>query len=273
MSSTVLPSNSSDVGHRSAIAELSSLSRSAIDLEVIIPAYNEEQRLPRTILRTARLLAERPWNSRIVVVDNGSVDATPAIGSVRGDEAFGVPLHVMGCAEPGKGAAVRRGMLTSRATYVGYMDADLATPVEALDGVMSSFASGADVVVGSRRAPGAGYAVPPTTTRRLGTTLFSGIGRQLAPGVADTQCGFKFFRGEIAYRVLERCTTNGFAFDLELLALALRDGCDVRELPVYWTAQPGSTFRVVRDGIPSFASALRLLSSMGRTPARTVAHA
>lgn len=249
------------------LAELEQIARPPIELEVVIPAYNEEDRLATTIARTAELLAARPWSSRIVVVDNGSVDATPSMAQARAADLEGVPVEVIGCAQSGKGAAVRRGVLTSRAEYVGYMDADLATPIEALDGVMNHFDDGADVVVGSRRAPGAEFAVPPSRTRRAGTALFSNIGRRLAPGISDTQCGFKFFRGPTGRQLIQRCRTEGFAFDLELLALAIRQGCDVRELPVRWTAQPGSTFRPLRDGVPSFASGLQLLSTMGRTEA------
>ena len=264
--STQLPMQVSMTVESPEIVELGSMCRGPVDLEIIIPAYNEENRLARTLRETADLLAARPWHSRIVVVDNGSVDATPAISQRAAAIEWGAPVTLIGCAAPGKGAAIRRGMLTSSADYVGYMDADLATPIEALDGVMNCFAAGAEVVVGSRRAPGAEFAVTPSRARRLGSLLFSGIGRQLAPGISDTQCGFKFFRGDVGRQLLSASSMDGFALDLELLALAMRQGHDVRELPVRWTAQPGSTFRPIRDGLPSFVSALQLLADLGRTP-------
>jgi dolichyl-phosphate beta-glucosyltransferase len=238
---------------------VASLQRPAVDVEVVIPAYNEEQRLPETLRRTADLLAARPWASRIVVVDNGSVDATAEVGSA---DLAGVDVCVIGCARPGKGAAVRRGLLTSSAEIVGFMDADLATPIGTLDRVVEEIRDGADVVIGSRYLPDSEFTTEPSPTRKAGTAAFRQISRRLVPNIADTQCGFKFFRRDVVADVLRRAETDGFTFDLEVLALSARLGHDIREVPVRWTAQPGSTFRPLRDGAPSFAAAFRLLRKM-----------
>jgi dolichyl-phosphate beta-glucosyltransferase len=238
---------------------VASLRRPAVEVEVVIPAYNEEQRLPETLQRTAALLAARPWTSRIVVVDNGSVDATAEVGS---SDWSGVDVCVIGCARPGKGAAVRRGLLTSSAEIVGFMDADLATPIDTLDRVVEEVRDGADVVIGSRYLPDSEFTIAPTTTRKAGTAAFRRISRRLVPDIADTQCGFKFFRRDVVAPVLRRSETDGFTFDLEVLTHSVRLGYDIREVPVRWTAQPGSTFRPLRDGGPSFAAALRLLRKM-----------
>jgi dolichyl-phosphate beta-glucosyltransferase len=242
-----------------ARSDVESLLRPPVDLEVVIPAYNEEARLPDTLARTAELLATRPWTSRVVVVDNGSVDTTAEAAS---SDWSGVDVCVIGCASPGKGAAVRRGLLTSSAGIVGFMDADLATPIDTLDRVMEEVRDGADVVIGSRYLPGSEFAIEPTATRRAGTAAFRQISRRLVPGIADTQCGFKFFRRDVVTPVLQRVETDGFTFDLEVLTLSARLGYDIREVPVRWTAQPGSTFRPLRDGGPSFAAAFRLLRKM-----------
>jgi dolichyl-phosphate beta-glucosyltransferase len=121
---------------------------SPLDLEVVIPAFNEAERLPRTISSTAEYLAAQPWRSRIVVVDNGSADRTAE--TARALATPDVPVRVIGCARPRKGAAVRRGLLRAEASYVGFFDADLATPVETLGPVMEHLRTGAAAVIGSR---------------------------------------------------------------------------------------------------------------------------
>ena len=104
------------------------LRRPAVDLEVVVPAYNEAERLPATVAATVDYLSAQPWESRIVVVDNGSSDGTAQVARALADPSARVPVTVIGCARPGKGAAVRRGVLTSESRYVGFFDADLATP-------------------------------------------------------------------------------------------------------------------------------------------------
>ena len=111
-----------------------SLLREACHLEVLIPARDEEKRLPRTLAETIRYLESQPYSSSVVVIDNGSLDQTADLVTLTRSDR--VPVRLIGCAEPGKGAAVRRGLLTSRARFVGYMDADLATPIDTLDEVL-----------------------------------------------------------------------------------------------------------------------------------------
>jgi cellulose synthase/poly-beta-1,6-N-acetylglucosamine synthase-like glycosyltransferase len=124
------------------------LLRSACHLEVLIPARNEARRLPRTLERTIQYLENQSYSASVVVIDNGSFDDTTDIASAA--RSHRVPVSVIGCAQPGKGAAVRLGLLGSQADYVGYMDADLATPIETLDVVMPLLAR-YPAVVASRR--------------------------------------------------------------------------------------------------------------------------
>ena len=105
--------------------------RATCDLEILIPSLNEAHRLPHTLMRTIEYLEAQPYSSSVVVIDNGSVDQTSDLAARTWSDR--VPVVLTGCAQPGKGAAVRRGLLTSRARFVGYMDADLATPIETLD--------------------------------------------------------------------------------------------------------------------------------------------
>lgn len=226
---------------------LSSVTRRPRDLEVVVPALNEEARLPSTLDRTVSFLADRGWDSAVVVVDNGSVDRTVEV--VRRHDDWPVPVSVLGCARSGKGAAVRRGLITSTSRVVGFMDADLATPIEMLDEVMARFEGGADIVIASRHAPGAERTDEQPVLRRLGGAVFRTMTRTLVPGIADTQCGFKFLRGTVARRLAQEIQLDGFAFDVELLMRARADGLRIDELPVQWSDVPGSTFDPVSDGI------------------------
>ena len=227
-------------------------------LEILIPALDEATRLPNTLDRTVRYLEAQPYSSSVVVIDNDSVDKTTDV--VARMRSARVPVYLTGCARPGKGAAVRRGMLTSRARYVGYMDADLATPVETLDTVLPLLSQW-QVVVGSRRAGGARLAVRQPPIRTLGGMVFRVMARQVLPGVADTQCGFKFFAGDLARTVAGRLRVDGFAFDVELLRAVTDMGFPVKEVPVVWSDGPGSRLRVLTDGTRTAADLFLLARS------------
>lgn len=232
------------------------LVRPAVDVELIVPAFNEERRLPRTLGVTLDYLTSRRWTSAVVVVDNDSVDGTLEVADGFG--AAPVPLHVIGCSERGKGAAVRRGIATSRARFVGFLDADSATPIDTLDQVMALLQDGHRAVIASRRAPGAHYEVEQSLSRRWGSWVFRELARLTLPGIADSQCGFKFFDGDTVRDVIADCRVNGFAFDVEILAALIRAGHDVVEVPVAWSDVPGSTFSARRDGLRSMADLLRI---------------
>jgi dolichyl-phosphate beta-glucosyltransferase len=234
------------------------LLRDACHLEILIPARNEATRLPNTLSRTVRYLEHQPYSSSVVVIDNGSVDHTAdLVARTRSDR---VSVHLMGCAQQGKGAAVRRGLLTSRARFVGYMDADLATPIETLD-IVEPMLNDWQAVVGSRRVSGAKLAVRQPAHRALGGMLFRAMTHQVLPGFADTQCGFKFFSGDLARIVARRLRIDGFAFDVELLWAIIEMGIPVKEIPVVWSDAPGSTLRPFSDGARTAADLLRLARS------------
>jgi dolichyl-phosphate beta-glucosyltransferase len=226
---------------------------------VIIPAFNAADRLPLTLSRTVKFLGAQPRRSRVVVVDNGSVDDTAAVVWRFADGLDGaVPVEVVGCARPGKGAAVRRGLLSSTSRFVGFFDADLATPVETLTAAMGHLRLGAAAVVGSRHVAGASFVRPQPLGRRAGGAVFWVLARGLVRGVHDTQCGFKFFDREAAMRALVQCQATGFAFDVELLQRVQRDSGSIVEVPVAGTDDARSTFHPVRDGLASFGAVLRM---------------
>jgi dolichyl-phosphate beta-glucosyltransferase len=234
--------------------DVSSERRNVVDLDVVIPAYNEAARLPETLERTIDFLKGQGWSSRVVVVDNGSADDTGHIVQDVSAGAPEVPVSLVGCARRGKGAAVRRGMLSGTSTFTGFFDADLATPLETLTAAMEHLQRGASAVIASRHAPGSTFIRRQGIGRRIGGTAFRAMTGSLVPGVADTQCGFKFFERTALVHAMVRCRTSGFAFDVELLQRLQQDGGRIVEVPVAWTDGPESTFRPVRDGFSSFAA-------------------
>jgi glycosyltransferase involved in cell wall biosynthesis len=239
-----------------------------LDLEVIVPAFNEQHRIEPTLYALVDELYALPFRSRVRVVDNGSSDGTAdTVERVRG--AIGGDLVALsGCSQRGKGSAVARGILSSPARYVGFCDADLATPAEALHDAVHFLDEGWAVVVGSRHCEGATFNERQPLFRQLGTLAFRHVTAPLSHGVRDTQCGFKFFTREAAQRIFSRTTISGFAFDVEVIARARAFDMPVKEMPVHWTDRPGSTFRPLRDGLASFADLValrRAVRTMNRT--------
>ncbi|GAA3283850.1 glycosyltransferase [Paenarthrobacter aurescens] len=233
--------------------------RSHVDLEVIIPAYNEAARISNTLTQTVDFLAVQPWTSRIVVVDNGSVDDTAAVvHRISREKGDAVPISLVGCSRRGKGAAVRRGLLSGTSKYTGFFDADLATPLETLTETMSRLAGGAAAVIASRHAPGSTFVVPQHIGRRMGGTAFRVLTKSKVKGIQDTQCGFKFFERDALTAAMVQCRSTGFAFDVELLLRLQDNHASIVELPVAWTDGAESTFRPFQDGVASFASVIQL---------------
>ena len=241
---------------------LQSLRRPPVELEVIIPAFNEEVRLPTTIASTAAHLKDRAWSAAIVVVDNDSVDRTAE--TIEQVQNAAVRVYRIGCSERGKGAAVRRGILTSAARYIGFIDADNATPIATLDDAMVLLEAGYGAVVASRRVSGASYAVEQPRLRRGGAWLFRKLAYLTLPSIADSQCGFKFFHGAVARELAANCRIDGYVFDLEMLARMARSGRPVVEVPVTWSDVAGSTFSIRRDGFRCIADLIQITTSTGR---------
>jgi dolichyl-phosphate beta-glucosyltransferase len=219
-------------------------------IEIVVPARNEEGRLSDGLDALCRKAATLPLRSAILVVDNASSDATGDI--VRAWPAGPVPVGLLRCARPGKGAAVRAGLLATRAPFVGFCDADMSTDLSALDTVVGLLAAGRQVVIGSRAHGSSLVEDRHSATRRAGAAVFRSMARRVVPDVADTQCGFKFFSGPLARAAARPLRTTGFAFDVELIANCQRLGATVTEIPVRWRDVPGSTFSVQRHSAEAF---------------------
>ncbi|GAA4805679.1 glycosyltransferase [Nocardioides caeni] len=228
-------------------------------LQIVIPAFNEEARLPRTLRELRRhVVAHRGELGRVevLVVDNASTDGTAEVA--RAADSTAMPVRVVRCQQRGKGAAVRAGLLASDAALVCFMDADGATAFDALERSWARVMGGADVVIASR-----GLAESTTTarhckTRSRGAAAYRRLAHRMLPGISDTQCGFKLFRGDLVRSVVADLRTAGFSFDVELLVLLQAAGARIEELPVTWVDVPGSTFVPARHGASAFAELGRI---------------
>ena len=236
-------------------------------LEIFIPARNEERRLPAGLAELSAAVAALPSGVGLVVVDNGSDDRTGDI--VREWPAGAVPVRLLRCDRPGKGAAVRAGLLATSAPYVGFCDADMATDPAAIALAVRLLRAGKLVVLGSRSHPASDVEDRHTVIRRAGAAFFRAATRVIVPDVADTQCGFKFFHGEIARAAAARLRVAGFAFDVELIARCVQLGVTPVEIPVRWRDVSGSTFSVWRHSASSFAGLALAWHALRSQPAIT----
>jgi glycosyltransferase involved in cell wall biosynthesis len=238
-------------------------------LEIVVPARNEQARLPAGLDRLCAKVATLPAGVEILVVDSASTDQTAQI--VRDWPAGPVRIRLISCHRPGKGAAVRAGLLASQAPYVGFCDADMAADLSALDVALGCLQAGRQVVIGSRAHPASVVEVRHSLVRKAGAAVFRGVAQLVSAGPGDTQCGFKFFAGPVARRAAADLTAIGFAFDVELIARCKQLGADMVEIPVNWRDIPGSTFSVRRHSVTAFAElaaiwlALRARSSWADT--------
>ena len=229
----------------------------AIDLSVVIPAYNEERRIGPTLERIGAYLGTRQWTSEILVVVDGSRDRT---ADVARSAQVGLALEVLDDqVNRGKGHCVRRGMLAARGSLRLFSDADLSTPIEEVEHLMAAIAGGCDVAIGSRRLPESRIDVPQPWWRQTMGRGFNWCVRRLAvPGIADTQCGFKLFSADAARGIFSRQRIEQFGFDVEVLWIARRLGLQVVEVPVTWLDDPDSKVRPVADAWRMLVDLLRI---------------
>ncbi len=216
-------------------------------LSVVIPAYNEQRRLPGTLDEVLAYLARQSYDAEVLVVDDGSTDATAAV--VRERIGGPIPLRLVTHSDGtnhGKGAAVRRGMLEAQGRFRLFMDADNSTTLDHVERFWPHFEDGCDVVIGSRDVPGAHIAVHQPWYKELAGNLGNLIIRALVvPGVKDTQAGFKMLSQRSAEDVMPRLTVERWGFDVELLAVARRRGYRIQEVPINWVNAPNSKVRAL----------------------------
>ncbi len=215
---------------------------SPIRLSVIIPAYNEELRLPHTLAQTIRYLKAQTYGSEILVVNDGSMDETERVIREHGSSAIPVRLlsHPDG-ANHGKGASVKIAMKEAGGDYRLFMDADNSTTLEQVTGFWTFFDQGYDVVIGSRAVEGSVIGVRQARYKELLGRLGNRIVQFLAvPGIRDTQAGFKMFTRDAALLIFPRQTIDRWGYDIELLVIARSHGLRICEVPITWINAAGS---------------------------------
>lgn len=203
-------------------------------LSIIIPAYNEAERIPKTLIDVDRRLAGVDYSYEILVVNDGSTDNTASV--VKGMTKMVKDLTLIDvAANGGKGATVKEGMLRASGKVRLFMDADNSTSVDQFEKMMPFFKDGYGVVIGSRAVRGAELDPPEPPLRRFaGKALNFFVQLILLPGIWDTQCGFKAYTDEAAQKIFTASRTAGWGFDVETLALAHKMGYRIKEVPVRW---------------------------------------
>jgi dolichyl-phosphate beta-glucosyltransferase len=231
---------------------------------IVIPAYNEENRLPSTLDEVLAYLQPKPWDWCIRVVDDGSVDGTAAVAG-RYESAH--PRVVLQ-REPhgGKGAAVKAGLLAAQSDYRFICDADLSMPIREVERFLPPHVTNADIAIATREGAGARRVGEPIRRHLVGRVFNTMVQRLLLPGLEDTQCGFKMFTARAVEQVFPFVTVEGWSFDIEALYLARRQGLRIVEVPIEWHYRAESRLNVLRDGPAMFAELLDIRRRAKRTP-------
>lgn len=231
-------------------------------ISLVIPAYNERDRIPETLGRVREYLDGAGEEYEVIVADDGSTDAT--VGFVESIIENWPQLSVIALPRnQGKGAAVRAGMLRARGEHRAFSDADLSTPIEELPRLRERLQGNCTVAIASRALPGSTIGVhQPGRRETMGRTYNRLVQLLVLPGLHDTQCGFKVFTAEAAVACFEPLRSRGFGFDAEALVRARRNGWEIAEVPVRWDHRDDSRVSALRDSGMVLLDLIRL--RMGR---------
>lgn len=235
-------------------------------LSLILPAYEEGRTIAAQLRELHEFFAARGDPFELVVVADGT-DAT-ADEARRAAPGDGTVIVIESRDRLGKGHAIRRGAAIARYARIGYADADGKTPIAEYESVARWLDAGEDVVIGTRHAPGARIEREQRWYRRLGSRGFRALVRTAGlSDLSDTQCGFKFFRADVARALFARARTDGYMFDVEILALARRAGCSIREVPVRWRDDGDSRLELIRGNARNLRDLVRIHRALHAGPA------
>lgn len=234
-------------------------------LSIVLPAYNEEARIGRTLRRLNEYLSAQPYSAEVVVVDDGSRDATAEIVQRELPSA----RLIRHGRNRGKGAGVRSGVLAAQGKFIAFVDADLATPIEELPGLWTRLEEGADLVAGVRNWPdGRDYRDSEPPLRRAFGRVFNLAVRMLGLShLRDTQCPFKLFRGDAARLLFGSARVDSIVFDVEILYMARLAGLRIAAVPVTWENVAGSRMRVTFNHAWTVGRDLLRIRLYGKAPA------
>jgi dolichyl-phosphate beta-glucosyltransferase len=225
-------------------------------ISVIIPAYNEAQRLPVTLRRVHEYLNSSANDFEIIVVDDGSTDSTESEVMKAASEFPGIRL-IKNETNRGKGFSVRRGILASTKGLILMTDSDLSTPIEEVAKLLPFVLDDFEMAIGSRAMAESDLAVRQPWYREGMGKIFNVLVRTMVlGGIKDTQCGFKLMQGKAARKVFEKCRIDGFSFDVEALYVARTLGYRIKEIPVRWLNSPASRVRILKDSLRMFLDLL-----------------
>lgn len=223
-------------------------------LSIVIPAYNEETRLPGTLQKIFQFLKTQPFDAEVIVVENGSSDQTYEIAR---DFAKQYPsLRAIKSQSRGKGLAIQHGVREATGDYIFLCDADLSMPIEEISKFLPPQLKNVDVAIASREAPGAERINEPSYRHVTGRVFNTLIRWLVLPGLQDTQCGFKCIRAAVAHEIFPLQRLTGWAFDVELLYIARHRGYRVVEVPIHWYFNADSKISVLRDSLRMFLDLL-----------------
>ena len=230
----------------------------ALDISLILPAYNEARVIPVTIAEAIKYFTGRGLRYEIIVAADGS-DGTREI--VREMARENPALRAIGSdVRRGKGLAIREGVAVARGTVIGYADADNKVPIEEFEKFRPVLAQGIEVAIGTRRGAGAAVERPQSLFRRIGSRGFLWFMQTVVglPGINDTQCGFKFFQRAAARELFRRQKVDAYMFDVEILAIARRLGYRVQQVPLRWRDDADSRLDLVSGNLRNLRDILRI---------------
>jgi dolichyl-phosphate beta-glucosyltransferase len=228
------------------------------ELSIVIPCFNEEQRLPRTIELIEQYLARLGTPYELILVDDGSIDGTRQIMDAAAERNRSVRLEALP-QNRGKGRALAEGVAAARGVEVLVTDADLSTPIEEIDKLRAELRNGAGVAIASRALKGSRVEVSQPAYRVVMGKAFNLLVQAvLLPGIWDTQCGFKLFRADVAHEVFAGLTTDGFGYDPEVLYRAKKRGVRIAEVPVVWRNSAPTKVSPIKSSIDMFKHVVRV---------------